>query len=43
MAFTKEEYQAKQQLIKELRKEGYPTYARLLDAFDIANIFSQPF
>lgn len=35
MAITRQEYLAKKQLMKKLSEEGYPTYAELLDLFDV--------
>lgn len=41
MAMTKREYLAKEQILKKLNKEGYPTYSRLLDEFDV-NLTNDP-
>ena len=41
MAMTKQEYLAKQEILKQLGKEGYPTYANLLDLFHV-NLTSDP-
>ena len=41
MAMTKQEYLAKQEILKQLSKEGYPTYANLLDLFHV-NLTSDP-
>lgn len=41
MAITREEYLAKKQIMDKLAREGYPTYAHLLDLFDL-NLTSDP-
>lgn len=41
MAVTREEYLAKKQIMDKLAKEGYPTYAHLLDLFDL-NLTNDP-
>ena len=41
MAITREEYIAKKQIMDILSKQGYPTYAHLLDLFDL-NLTSDP-
>jgi hypothetical protein len=41
MAVTKEEYLAKKQIMDILSKQGYPTYAHLLDLFDL-NLTNDP-
>ncbi len=41
MAVTKEEYLAKKQIMDILSKQGYPTYAHLLDFFDL-NLTNDP-
>lgn len=41
MAVTREEYLAKKQIMDKLAKEGYPTYAQLLDLFDL-NLTNDP-
>ena len=41
MAMTREEYIAKRQIMERLSKEGYPTYASLLDLFDF-NLTNDP-
>lgn len=41
MAMTKIEKQAKEEVLNILREEGYPTYARLLNMFDI-NLTADP-
>ena len=41
MAVTREEYIAKKQIMDKLAKEGYPTYAHLLDLFEL-NLTNDP-
>lgn len=41
MAMTKEEWYAKQEILDNLSENGYPSYAKLLDKFDI-NLTSDP-
>lgn len=41
MAITREEYLAKKQIMDILSKQGYPTYAHLLDLFDL-NLTNDP-
>ena len=41
MAMTKLEYYAKQEIIDILNKQGYPTYAKIFDKFDL-NLTSDP-
>lgn len=41
MAMTRQELNAKNQIIKLLNEQGYPTYARLLDLFDL-NLTKDP-
>ena len=41
MAVTREEYLGKKQIMDRLSREGYPTYASLLDLFDL-NLTNDP-
>lgn len=41
MAMTKTEYYAKQEILDHLSEQGYPTYAKLLNKFDI-NLTKDP-
>ena len=41
MAMTKTEYYAKQQILQKLNEQGYPTYARLLNQYDV-NLTADP-
>lgn len=41
MAMTKTEYYAKQQILQKLNEQGYPTYAKLLNEYDV-NLTADP-